>query len=243
MDNITLSLMTGADIPLPEYQITLHQPTLKEISMIGEQNFFIAAQCLTINKSMYIKDESLLENTNNFQIFMTIMNEKEAADKKASVRSLLTLLFPSSNNIMFTPRGILISTDKSDIVIDENNFEGLQPIFQRIFCLENQSEQSFNPGNKAAQAIAEKLMRARQKVAAQKQAEGGPGGSIFTQYLSLLAIGLHQSLLDLTKLTMFQLYDQVERYQLYIQWDLDARTRLAGGKPDHEPENWMKNIH
>jgi hypothetical protein len=43
--------------------------------------------------------------------------------------------------------------------------------------------------------------------------------------------------------TMFQLYDLIERYMLYIAWDMDARTRLAGGKPDSHPDDWMKNIH
>jgi hypothetical protein len=44
-------------------------------------------------------------------------------------------------------------------------------------------------------------------------------------------------------LTMFQLYDLVERYMLYINWDMDVRCRLAGGKPDNQPDNWMKSIH
>jgi hypothetical protein len=44
-------------------------------------------------------------------------------------------------------------------------------------------------------------------------------------------------------LTMYQLYDLVERYTLYLNWDLDIRTRLAGGKPDSKPDDWMKNIH
>jgi hypothetical protein len=35
----------------------------------------------------------------------------------------------------------------------------------------------------------------------------------------------------------------MERYSLYINWDIDIRSRLAGGKPKDEPENWMKNIH
>jgi hypothetical protein len=34
---------------------------------------------------MYSEDENLLSDTNNFQIFMTIMFEKEVADKKAIV--------------------------------------------------------------------------------------------------------------------------------------------------------------
>ena len=51
------------------------------------------------------------------------------------------------------------------------------------------------------------------------------------------------SLHDLTNCTMYQLYDLIERYILYINWDINIRTRLAGGKPDTQPEDWMKNIH
>nr|DAF40483.1 MAG TPA: hypothetical protein [Caudoviricetes sp.]DAT10090.1 MAG TPA: hypothetical protein [Caudoviricetes sp.] len=39
------------------------------------------------------------------------------------------------------------------------------------------------------------------------------------------------------------MYDLIERLSLYTNWDLDVRTRLAGGKPDQQPDNWMKNIH
>ena len=102
-------------------------------------------------------------------------------------------------------------------------------------------QQSFNPANAQARAIAEKLMRGRQKVAAQK---GENNISIFSQYLSILTVGLHSmSLQDAMDLTMFQLYDLVERYMLYINWDMDIRSRLAGAKPDSKPDNWMKNIH
>ena len=51
------------------------------------------------------------------------------------------------------------------------------------------------------------------------------------------------SLQNLLDCTMYQLYDLMERYSLYMNWDIDVRTRLAGGKPDSQPDNWMKNIH
>lgn len=41
-----LALMTGVDIPIPNLGLTIHQPTLKEISMLGEEDFFIGIQCL-----------------------------------------------------------------------------------------------------------------------------------------------------------------------------------------------------
>jgi hypothetical protein len=30
---------------------------------------------------------------------------------------------------------------------------------------------------------------------------------------------------------------------LYLNWDIDIRSRLAGAKPESPTENWMKNIH
>ena len=237
-----LALMCGTDYPVPECQIVLHQPRIKEIALIGESDFFSGIQCLCLNKSMFVKDESDLQNVNNFQIFMTIMSQKETVDKKAAVQQVCTLLFPK-NKVLFTPRSMLITGSEESIQIDENNFEYLQAALANICCLKNgpMDQQSFNPANRKAKEIAEKLMRGRQRVAAQK---GTSQTSIFSQYLSILTIGSNSmSLQSAMDLTMFQLYDLIERYMLYVNWDIDVRCRLAGGKPDTQPDNWMKDIH
>lgn len=238
-----LALMCGTDYPVPECQIVLHQPRIKEIALIGESDFFSGIQCLCLNKSMFVKDESDLSNVNNFQIFMTIMSEKQAADKKAAVQQVCTLMFPK-NKVLFTPRSMLITGGEGESVqIDENNFEHLQAAISTICCMKTgpMDQQSFNPANSKAREIAEKLMRGRQRVAAQK---GTSNTSIFSQYLSIITVGLNSmSLEDCANLTMYQLYDLVERYSLYVSWDMDIRCRLAGGKPDAQPDNWMKNIH
>ena len=236
-----LALMCGTDIPVPQCQIVVHQPSIKEIALIGESDFFSGIQCLCLNKSMFVKDESVLGDTNNFQIFMTIMSEKEAIEKKLAVQSVCTLLFPK-HKVVFTPRSMLLAGE-TQIMIDENNFEFLQEAISEICCLKTgpMDQQSFNPANNKAREIAEKLMRGRQRVAAQK---GTNNISIFSQYLSILTVGLgSMSLQDAMDLTMFQLYDLVERYMLYINWDMDVRCRLAGGKPENQPDNWMKTIH
>jgi hypothetical protein len=38
--DIRLALMCGTDIPVPECQLIVHQPRIKEISYIGESDFF-----------------------------------------------------------------------------------------------------------------------------------------------------------------------------------------------------------
>lgn len=240
--DLRLGLMCGIDLPIPELQATIHQPKIKEIAFVGEKDFFLGVQCLCIDKNIIANQgESLLVNTNNFQIFMTMMKEKEMAEKKDSVINVFSLIFPKYKTL-FTPRSIILQSD-TQIMIDDSNFEILQEYLKEIFCFKSSMSQGlgFNPANDTAKKIADKLMRGRQRVA---ELNGSANVSIFSQYLSMLTVGLDSmSLQDLMDLTMFQLFDLVERYQLYINWDIDIRSRLAGGKPDGKPENWMKNIH
>ena len=236
-----LAMMCGTDLPVPECQLIIHQPRIKEISLLGEQEFFIGAQCLTLNKSMFVQDKEVLENINNFQIFMMVMNEKEAKDKRNATQQVLQLLLPSYK-VLFTPRTLIFSQEGQNTIIDETNFDFFQEVLKLVFCAKNgpMDQQSFNPQNQKAREIAEKLMRGRARIAAEK---GGSNSSVLSQYLSILTIGTSMQLQNLMDLTMFQLYDLIERYDLYINWDIDLRSRLAGGKPDKHPDNWMKNLH
>lgn len=238
-----LSLICGTDMLIPECNLVAHQPRIKEISFIGESDFFIGAQTLCLHKTMFIEDKTILDSINNFQIFMTIMLQDETKDKKANILNVLNLLFPSYK-VNVTPNSLLfIKEGVPPIIVDGNNFEALQEVLRLIFCMHNgpMDQQAFNPANDKAREIAQKLMRGRQRVAAQN---GNSNVSVFSQYMSILTIGLgSMSLQDLTNLTMFQLYDLMERYTLYTAWDLDVRQRLAGGKPEGTPDNWMKNIH
>lgn len=237
-----LALITGIDIPIPECQLVIHQPSIKEISFIGEKTFFPGIQCLCLYKTMFIEDKTHLSDINNFQIFMMIMQESEAKDKKEAVKQVLTLFFPTKK-VTFTPTSLLfIEQDQETVIVDESNFEQLQEVIRKIVCMQQapMDQQSFNPQGEKAKEIAKKLMRGRERIAKE---QGNTNVSILSQYISTLAIALHLSLQSLIDLTIFQLYDQVERYSLWANWDLDIKSRLAGGKPDNKPDNWMKNIH
>ena len=236
-----LAMICGTDIPVETCQLVLHQPRLEEIALIGERVFFSGVQTLCLHKTMFIEDKILLATTTNFQIFMMIMSEKEAKDKKDAVKTVLTLLLPDYQ-VIFTPNSLVFKKDETTILIDESNFEDLQCELRKIFCMNDgpMDQQAFNPVNDHAKRIADKIMAGRKRLAEEK---GNSNVSVFTQYISMLTIGLHISMLELKQLTMFQLYDLVERFMLWINWDIDLRSRLAGAKPDEHPENWMKNIH
>lgn len=237
------ALICGIDLPIPECQLVAHQPTISEIAFIGEADFFIGVQALCLYKSMFVEDKTLSDDITNFQIFMTIMMDKESKKQKNAVNMVLKLCFPDYK-VLITPNSLIFNKEgQSQIMIDEKNFESLQAILRKIFCMKDgpMDQQAFNPGNAKAQEIAKKLMRGRDRIAAER---GGSNSSVFSQYISILTVGLSSmSMQDLTKLTMFQLYDLIDRYNLYVKWDLDIRARLAGAKPKEESDNWMKNIH
>ena len=237
------ALICGIDLPIPECQLIAHQPNISEIAFVGEADFFIGVQSLCLYKSMFVEDKTLSNDITNFQIFMTIMMDKESKKQKDAVNKVLKLCFPDYK-ILITPNSLIFNKEgQSQIMVDEKNFESLQIILRKIFCMKDgpMDQQAFNPGNAKAQEIAKKLMRGRDRIAAER---GGSNSSVFSQYISILTVGLNSmSMQDLTKLTMFQLYDLIDRYNLYVKWDLDIRARLAGAKPKEESDNWMKNIH
>lgn len=244
MRDIRLALMAGIDIPISELQLTLRQPTIKDIAFIGENDFFTALHYLCLDKSQLIEDESLLQDLTNFQVLLKVIEQSESKDKKIAIITLLSMLFPYYKPLM-TPRSIILQNEKNgeNILIDDNNFKILQDILKEVLCVSNIFQGDniiYNPGNAEAKRIADKLMRGRRKVA---ELKGKNNESAISRYLSILTVGIPMPLKDILNLTIYQLFDLVERYTLYIDWDVDLRVRLAGGTPKSEAENWMKNIH
>lgn len=238
MKDIDLALFTGVDIPIPECGIIVHQPTIKEISMIGEKQFLTGAQMLCIDKDSLKQDGKDLSNTSNFQVFMTIIGAEEMKETKAAIIEAMSLIVPNSK-ITFTPRSLLLNYNGTNIIIDEGNFEYFQDILRQVFCLKKKEEE-FNPANAAAARIAEKIKKGRQKVA---QLKGDTVGSIYARYISALAVGLHLPLDSLINYTIYQIQDLLERFSLWTSWDIDIRSRLAGADAKGKPEDWMRNIH
>lgn len=238
--------MAGIDIPIPELQLTIHVPVIKEIALMGETKFFMAVQYLCLDKESLIQDETLLSSLTNFQVLMKVLEQSQDKDKKNAVIMLLTLLFPdyipviTRNSIILTKQG-----ENQPLLIDDNNFDIFQSVLKEILCVNSLFQGNniiYNPANDRAKEIAEKLMRGRRKVAEIKSK--GNNESVLTRYISILTIGSNtMSLEDCLNLNMFQIFDLMERYNAFIEWDVDLRVRLAGGKPDKPVESWMRDIH
>jgi hypothetical protein len=66
--------------------------------------------------------------------------------------------------------------------------------------------------------------------------------NILGRYASILAVGSGKNLNDLMKYTVYQLYDEFQRFQLKVQWDAYVQARMAGAKDLEEVDNWMIDL-
>lgn len=247
-----LALITGVDIPIPELQLVIHQPTIKELSYLeSEIAYFLTLQLISFDRRILQvseeEDKIRLQNMSDFDIFMTLLTDPKAdksAQRQKTLLDILTIMFPGYTPQLL-PRSIYLNNPKTkhNVTIDENNFTAFKNTITAVGGLNSNragENGNFNPKGDKAAKIAAKLMKGRQRVAAQKNEQSH---GILARYISVLTVGLHSmSLEDCLNLTVCQLYNLIERYGLYIGWDLDIRSRLAGASPDDKPDDWMKDI-
>lgn len=242
-----LLLLSGNDIPFIEAQITIHQPTVKEIALIGEENFYIGCEMLTFSKDILNEeDRNNLRNQNDFEVLMALILDNRSDMRKNKIASLmvLSLLFPDYE-INFSFKEISLKKEDETRKINNQNFERFKEILTEMFCLKGNSgnkeiPDTYNPGGELARKIAEKLKKGRQAAAA---AKGEQKVSILTRYVSILSVGLQQDMNSFLNYTVYQLFDEFKRYELKEAFDYYFQAKLAGARDLKEVDNWKKDIH
>lgn len=237
-----LLLLSKNDIPFTEAQISIHQPSIKEISFVGEKTFFSGCQFLNFSKKLLpIEDRTVLEGQSDFDIFMTIMQDKGKLDAKADAKAILNLIFPTSA-IRFTDKEILLANENNMSRINNTNFDAFKEILVSMFCLSdmNGAAGGYDPVDKRAAKIAEKFQKAKAK----KHQDSGDGKvAILSRYVSILAVGESKSINDLMEYSVYQLNDEFKRYQMKYAFDINLQARMAGAKDVEDVDNWMDDIH
>lgn len=210
---------------------------------MGEPDFFSAVHYLTLEKDTLSEDKNLLKDFSNFQVLMKVLEQSETKDKKDNIISLLSLLFPFCS-VSMTPNSIVLINRESNSVsmIDNDSFDSFQEILKDVFCVKSlfgKDQIKYNPVNKRAEEIANKIYKGRQKVAQINAAKNK--GSVLGKYLSVLTVGLY--IPEPEHFTMFKVMDLIQRYGLKREADIDMQIRLAGGSPDSQPEEWTKDLY
>ena len=238
-----LLLLSGNDIPFPAAQLSIHQPRLKEIAYITEPVFHYGSRCLTFSKeSLSEMDKIGLEDKQDFEIFMSMINDKNFLKFKTDSLKILTLLFPEYN-IEVKSQAILFIKDDFKTALNYNSYEEFKAIIEDMFCLKSAGNgDDYNPENGRAKKIAEKLRKGKTKVAKLKSLSTDKV-AVFSNYISGLAVGLQLDINDIMNYTVYQLFDQYQRFIKKQNSDVYLQAKMAGATGLDEVDNWMDNIH
>lgn len=243
-----LLLLSGNDIPFPEARVNIHQPTLKEIAYIGEEAFFMGCGFLDFSKNLLNEQDKVrLSTYNDFDIFMSIMMNSDKTIKltKEAAVSVLTLIFPLYE-VVVRNDGIVLKQEQEEFIINKDNFAAFKERLVAMFNLNlgKSAEEEYDPAGAMAKRIADKFKKRHEQLLklAREQTGDGKRISILSRYASILAVGTQKSLNDLMQYTVYQLYDEFQRFQLKMQWDAYIQARMAGAKDLEEVDNWMIDL-
>ena len=240
-----LLLLSGNDVLIPEINVLIHPPTIKEIAYLGEQSFFMGCEFLRFNKNrLSSEDRNRLENVSNFDILMSIMREKNPTiqKNKACAEMVLSLLFPTYTvQIDFSINKIVLKQDDLIFYIDSKNFDIFIKYLNDILDLGGPHDNDFNPAGDLARRIADKLRDGHNKLA--EQGKESQNVAILSRYVSILAVGENKDMNSLLQYTIYQLFDEFKRYQLKLNWDIHLKAQMAGAKDLQEVDDWMEDIH
>ena len=237
-----LLFLSGNEIPFIGAQLIIHQPTIKEIGLIGEEAFFTGCQLLNFSKNLLNEEDKVhLEDKTNFDILIAILREQNAVMQKNRncVNMVLALMFPDYK-ISMQQDCILLEKEDMQYQINNNNFEEFKEIISIMFHLKQDDSATFNPSGALASRIAAKLQKRHQKLAEDKPDKKI---DILSRYISILSVAQHKDMNILLNYTLYQLFDEFKRNELKMGYDMYVKAQLAGAKDLKEVEDWMQDIH
>ena len=242
--------LSGAPIPVPDCNIILTQPKVRDVVMFGEDEFLVITNIFAHpeNLTKEVREgNSQLGMLPDFQLLMMIFKNEPLI--KSSVDKLFDLIFPDYE-IKFDDSSILFLIEVEEGKkkpcgrITPFNFENLSNIINDLFEPQNDQEKDYNPANSKAAEIAEKIKRGREKVARQKGEDGAH--SLFGRYTSILAIGMQMDVNVFYNYTPFQLYDAFNRYFAKVSSDFYSKvatTPLMDVSKMEEPDEWFRALY
>ena len=245
-----LTLMTGTNIIIEGTPVKIHQPTISEIALIGEERFFYSLNSFMINidkikKTLEEKTEDkevakeLIKNINEYIVLLQYLQTDEILVQDFEL--LCNLLFIDYKIQLLQGNLIMksLKSDLQDFQFDLEFFLKLKDVIKEIFKLNKITENSsLNPKGKLAEKIASKMQKTRAKI---EKMNGPKGADILSHYISILSIGTNALNISTIKdLTIYQLYDQLERFNLYSQYQSSTQAAMAGAKVDIV--DWLKKI-
>lgn len=260
MSNVGLSRVAGVPIPVLGFMESAKQPSINEIAMMGEENFFIATGIFSISdKEEYIK--RMLEDVppeelgpltaeinyiikDDLDVFLKIAQENKY--NEGVISSLLYIMFENYSFIDYKNRTIVFRSENGNKVINLNieNFTELNSVISSIFNNKTKKDEveDFNPAGDLASQIAEKIKAARSKKAIDEGGSKGKSDSILGDMVSIVATGDGIPLQEVLKLTFAQLFIQFNRTIMLSQYRTQMTLGAFSGIDSDDITDWTKPL-
>ena len=238
-----LQRWTGADLYIPELQLLIKQPVIKEISMMEELQYFTAVQLFSLTTK---KLNITTPEVNNWILFKETINKgiPGIANTTYLMNNFLQLFF--YNKISIGPNSLFLHINGEFKTIEPDEFDIVQSTILSAAgtaLLAGATEQeTFKPKNSKAAEIAAKMEKARAKLAQVKARElketGKAETGFLSQYIKIAAVGLRYPLSEINQMTILQLHNVVKNYTNWEEYELQIKSRLAGAKGKDELVHW-----
>ena len=258
-----LSVISGQPIPIVSLGDVVHQPKIKDIAAMGEEDYFFSLSVinqsdkdrfkenilqdkkdLTFDELRELEMELNFNYNTNYSIFQFFCSSSDNKTRNI-IESLFYIIFPNLSSIQWTPRmGVIFNfQNKETKVLTEESFDELREIVYNIFTYKTNGdkEKDFNPVNGLAQQIADKIQKAKEMRAAQ-----GPRrteeDSFLADVCSILAASTNSTLLEIMELTYPQLMIQYERSTLLMNFTNQMRVSAFGGIKSEDLIDWTRSL-
>lgn len=242
-----LLLQTGQDIYFPEGDFYLHQPTIADIAVFGENRYYLMIKILSSPlEDLLQKDKTDLEGVDKFDVIMSMIQQQDSFN--LSFKMFLIMMISGVSSVEYFPdRIICLIKEELDngtfktttAIIDKNLLEQLIPYIEEILNADATVQKSeFDPANKRAKEIMEKILRGRERAHGKDKKKSSV--SLLTYYCTLLGVnGFTQE--QINKMTIVQLCSVAEMYKRKVIYDEYFSVGLvAGHKDEDEPmKHWL----
>ena len=244
--------LSGQPVLIPDCNIYITQPKIKDVVLFGEDEFLIVVNLLghTENLVKQMKEGNpQLESISDFQLLLIVMREEPTINN--SIKNFLELVFPDYKiKIEDASIDFYITQEEEEFIggrVFAFNFEKFQQIINDLFepKMNADDEPEYDPANDLAAEIAEKIKKGRERRKQAMAKNEGPQ-SLFGRYTSILAIGMQMSISVFYDYTPFQLYDAFMRYFSKVSNDLYTKvstTPLMDVSKMEQPEDWVRNLY
>ena len=243
-----LILYSGNDIIIPDTQLVLHQPTIKEIGRFGEVKWTTALSILDINKNNIQESNQLNEKITDFNILLEIMNAKNQQQEQQNIiecfTNFLLLLFPKYN-IKFNKKNIefiFLENETIKNYINHLNFVTFRGVIKQIFNLEDIETTTYQ--NTATQKLVEKFKKRKAILAKQQNntKNSNEEALLKTNIGTMVSVLSVSSGVDANAILEYNYYRLVVDYKRALyknNYDTVQRCRLAGAKIEEDPHSWL----